>query len=458
MTDFASLGLAEPILRALTQDGYTTPTPIQAQAIPHVLAGRDLLGIAQTGTGKTAAFALPILHHLADRKAPAPRGGCRVLILSPTRELASQIHDNIKSYGRFLGLTSAVVFGGVGARPQVQALQRGVDILVATPGRLQDHVQTGAARLQGTEVLVLDEADQMLDRGFWPAVKRLSSVMSKNRQTLFFSATMPVEIAKIAGEMLKDPAKVSVTPVASTAERIEQRLIHIDASQKRVLLSEMLREPGMGRALVFARTKHGADRVTKNLNADGIVAHAIHGDRSQGQRERALADFRSGRATILVATDIASRGIDVDGITHVFQFDLPDTPEAYVHRIGRTARAGASGEAVTFCAPDEIAKLKAVEKLIAMKIPSEDRRSDAGRAEAAAGQPKAQPQRGRGGRPGGHSAGQRQGAPRAAGAPRGGNGGGGNSSSRTAAPRGRRTGEQQGKDRAWREGDFRDQR
>jgi ATP-dependent RNA helicase RhlE len=457
MTDFASLGLAEPILRALAQEGYTIPTPIQAQAIPHVLAGRDLLGIAQTGTGKTAAFALPLLHHLADRKAPAPRGGCRVLILSPTRELASQIHDNIKSYGRFLGLSTAVIFGGVGARPQVDALRRGVDILVATPGRLQDHVQTGAAKLQGTEVLVLDEADQMLDRGFWPAVKRLSSVMSKNRQTLFFSATMPTEIAKIAGEMLKDPARVSVTPVASTAERVEQKLIHMDASMKRVVLSEMLREQGVGRALVFARTKHGADRVAKNLNADGINAHAIHGDRSQGQRERALADFRSGRASILVATDIASRGIDVDGVTHVFQFDLPDTPEAYVHRIGRTARAGASGEAIAFCAPDEIVKLKAVEKLIAMKIPSEDRRSDAGRAEAAAAQPKPQPQRGRGGRPGaGGGGGQRHAAPRGGHAGQRSDGAG-----RPAAPRGGRSaggGEGQRKDRAWREGDFREGR
>ncbi|MDQ1079734.1 DEAD/DEAH box helicase [Pseudoroseomonas cervicalis] len=453
MTDFAALGLAEPLLRALTQEGYTTPTPIQAQAIPHVLAGRDLLGIAQTGTGKTAAFALPVLHHLADRKAPAPRGGCRALILSPTRELASQIHDNIRAYGRFLGLSSAVIFGGVGARPQVEALRRGVDVLVATPGRLQDHVQTGAAKLQGVEVLVLDEADQMLDRGFWPAVKRLSSVMSKNRQTLFFSATMPAEIAKIASEMLKDPAKVSVTPVATTAERIEQKLIHIDASQKRVLLSELLRQPGIGRALVFARTKHGADRVTKHLNADGIAAHAIHGDRSQGQRERALAEFRTGRAPILVATDIASRGIDVDGVTHVFQFDLPDTPEAYVHRIGRTARAGASGEAIAFCAPDEVAKLKAVEKLIAMKIPAEDRRSDAGRAEAAAAAPKPQPPRGRG-RP----QGQGQGRPPAqagAGRGEGGRGPGG------GAPRGRggpgRAGHSAArKDRNWRDGDFRD--
>ncbi|EHL97942.1 putative ATP-dependent RNA helicase RhlE [Acetobacteraceae bacterium AT-5844] len=457
MTDFAALGLAEPILRALAQEGYSTPTPIQAQAIPHVLAGRDLLGIAQTGTGKTAAFALPLLHHLADRRAPAPRGGCRALILSPTRELASQIHDNIRGYGRFLGLTSAVIFGGVGARPQVEALRRGVDILVATPGRLQDHVQTGAAKLQGVEVLVLDEADQMLDRGFWPAVKRLSSVMSKNRQTLFFSATMPAEIAKIAGEMLKDPAKVSVTPVSSTAERVEQRLIHIDASLKRNLLSELLREPGIGRALVFARTKHGADRVAKHLNADGIPAHAIHGDRSQGQRERALAEFRTGRAPILVATDIASRGIDVDGVTHVFQFDLPDTPEAYVHRIGRTARAGASGEAIAFCAPDELAKLKAVEKLIAMKIPAEDRRTDAARAEAATAQPKKpQQQRGRGGRPGGHpghAQAHAHGSPRQAAARR--DGGGGHSSSRG---RGGRSGDQQRKDRSWREGDFRDQR
>ncbi|MFC7608945.1 DEAD/DEAH box helicase [Teichococcus aestuarii] len=436
MTDFTSLGTAEPLLRALAQEGYTTPTPIQAQAIPLVLEGRDLLGIAQTGTGKTAAFALPILHHLADRKAPAPRGGCRVLILSPTRELASQIHDNIRAYGRFMGLSSTVIFGGVGARPQVQALSRGVDILVATPGRLLDHVQTGAARLQGVEVLVLDEADQMLDRGFWPAIRKLTGLMSKNRQTLFFSATMPEEIAKIANELLKDPARVSVTPVASTAERVEQRLIHIDASQKRVLLAEMLRDSAIGRALVFARTKHGADRVAKHLVAEGINAHAIHGDRSQGQRERALAEFRNGRAPILVATDIASRGIDVDGVTHVFQFDLPDTPEAYVHRIGRTARAGASGEAIAFCAPDEVVKLKAVEKLIAMKIPAEDRRSPAARAEAEAAQPKKQPPRGRGPRPQGAS-GRPQGA-----APRGGRG-------MPPGAAGAR------KDRNWRDSDFR---
>lgn len=449
MTDFTSLGLAEPLLRALAQEGYTTPTPIQAQAIPLVMSGRDLLGIAQTGTGKTAAFSLPLLHHLADRKAQPPRGGCRALILSPTRELASQIHDNIRAYGRFLGLTSTVIFGGVGARPQIQALSRGVDILVATPGRLLDHVQTGAARLQGVEVLVLDEADQMLDRGFWPAIRKLTGMMSSKRQTLFFSATMPAEIAKIANELLKDPAKVSVTPVASTAERVEQRLIHIDASQKRVLLSELLRQPGIGRALVFARTKHGADRVAKHLVLDGINAHAIHGDRSQGQRERALAEFRNGRAPILVATDIASRGIDVDGVTHVFQFDLPDTPEAYVHRIGRTARAGASGEAIAFCAPDEILKLKAVEKLIAMQIPAEDRRSEAAKAEAAAAMPKKQPQRGRGGRPQAAPGARPQGQGRPQGANAAGRGG-------MPSRGGRPGGEGARKDRNWRSADFRD--
>ncbi|HWL82295.1 MAG TPA: DEAD/DEAH box helicase [Roseomonas sp.] len=441
MTDFNALGLAEPLLRALADEGYATPTPIQAQAIPLVLQGRDLLGIAQTGTGKTAAFALPLLHHLAARRAQAPRGGCRALILSPTRELASQIHDNIRAYGRHLGLSSTVVFGGVGARPQIQALARGVDILVATPGRLLDHVQAGVARLQTVEVLVLDEADQMLDRGFWPAIRKLTGMMSKNRQTLFFSATMPTEIAKIANELLQDPAKVSVTPVASTAERVEQRLIHIDASRKRLLLAEMLRDPAIGRALVFARTKHGADRVAKHLVAEGINAHAIHGDRSQGQRERALAEFRNGRAPILVATDIASRGIDVDGVTHVFQFDLPDTPEAYVHRIGRTARAGASGEAVAFCAPDELAKLKAVEKLIAMRIPAEDRRSEAARAEAATAAPKPQPPRGgRGGRPQGAGRPQGQGRPQGTG--RGG-----------MPPR---AGMPERKDRSWRNADFRD--
>jgi len=444
MTDFTALGLAEPLLRALAEEGYTTPTPIQAQAIPLVLQGRDLLGIAQTGTGKTAAFALPLLHHLAARRAQAPRGGCRALILSPTRELASQIHDNIRAYGRHMGLSSTVIFGGVGARPQIQALSRGVDVLVATPGRLLDHVQAGAARLQTVEILVLDEADQMLDRGFWPAIRRLTGMMSKNRQTLFFSATMPAEIAKIADELLQDPAKVSVTPVASTAERVEQRLIHIDASRKRVLLAELLRDPAIGRALVFARTKHGADRVAKHLVAEGIKAHAIHGDRSQGQRERALAEFRTGRAPILVATDIASRGIDVEGVTHVFQFDLPDTPEAYVHRIGRTARAGASGEAVAFCAPDELAKLKAVEKLIAMRIPAEDRRSEAAKAEAAAGAPRAarpQPPRGRG-RPQGSAGGHGQ--HRAPGAGRG------------SMPPRARSGDADRKDRNWRNADFRD--
>ena len=444
MTDFTALGLAEPLLRALAEEGYTTPTPIQAQAIPLVLQGRDLLGIAQTGTGKTAAFALPLLHHLAARRAQAPRGGCRALILSPTRELASQIHDNIRAYGRHMGLSSTVIFGGVGARPQIQALSRGVDVLVATPGRLLDHVQAGAARLQTVEILVLDEADQMLDRGFWPAIRRLTGMMSKNRQTLFFSATMPAEIAKIADELLQDPAKVSVTPVASTAERVEQRLIHIDASRKRVLLAELLRDPAIGRALVFARTKHGADRVAKHLVAEGIKAHAIHGDRSQGQRERALAEFRTGRAPILVATDIASRGIDVEGVTHVFQFDLPDTPEAYVHRIGRTARAGASGEAVAFCAPDELAKLKAVEKLIAMRIPAEDRRSEAAKAEAAAGAPRAarpQPPRGRG-RPQGSAGGHGQ--HRAPGAGRG------------SMPPRARSGDAGRKDRNWRNADFRD--
>ncbi|MFC3124799.1 DEAD/DEAH box helicase [Pseudoroseomonas globiformis] len=372
---FTEFGLAEPLLKALAEEGYQTPTPIQEQAIPLIMQGRDLLGIAQTGTGKTAAFALPMLHHLASRPAQAPRGGCRALILSPTRELATQIADNVRSYGRHLGLSSTVILGGVGARPQVQALARGVDVLVATPGRLLDHVQTGAARLQAVEFLVLDEADQMLDRGFWPAVRKLAAMMSWKRQTLLFSATMPTDIVKIAKQVLKDPAQVSVTPVSSTVELIQQRLIHVDAGAKRSLLAELLRKPEIGRALVFARTRHGADRIAKNLNADGISAHAIHGDRSQVQRERALSEFRSGRAPILVATDIASRGIDVDGVTHVFQFDMPDAPEAYVHRIGRTGRAGASGEAVAFCAPDEMPKLKAVEKLIAKRLPAEHRTS-----------------------------------------------------------------------------------
>ncbi|WP_431268775.1 DEAD/DEAH box helicase [Dankookia sp. P2] len=431
MTQFNELGLAAPLLRALDEAGYTTPTPIQAQAIPTVLSGRDLLGIAQTGTGKTAAFALPILHRLNEKGGRPPRGGCRALVLSPTRELSSQIADSFKAYGAHLGLSVAIVFGGVPHGPQRRALAGGVDIIVATPGRLQDHLDAGTARLDRVEVLVLDEADQMLDKGFLPAIRRLVKALPTARQTLFFSATMPQEIGRLAGELLRDPARVEVAPVASTAERVAQRVIHLETAKKRPALAALLRSPGVGRALVFSRTKHGADRVVKQLEADGLAANAIHGNKSQGQRERALAEFKDGIAPILVATDIAARGIDVDGVTHVVQYDLPEVPETYVHRIGRTARAGASGEAVALVCHEDLDKLFAIEKLIRQVIPAEDQRDDKTRSLAKPGL-LARPARG-GGQGRGHGGGGRgqpgggnrngQGAPRnGQGAPRQGQG------------------------------------
>ncbi|MDE2357528.1 MAG: DEAD/DEAH box helicase, partial [Alphaproteobacteria bacterium] len=376
MTAFKDLGLAKPLLSALSEEGYVTPTPIQAQAIPHVLAGRDLLGIAQTGTGKTAAFALPILHRLADQRRPAPRRGCRTLVLSPTRELASQIAESFRTYGRHLDLTVAVVFGGVKYGPQMRALAGGVDILVATPGRLIDHMQEKTADLSATEVFVLDEADQMLDLGFLQPIRRIVGTLPVKRQNLFFSATMPGEIGKLAGELLKDPARVEVTPQATTVERIAQSVLFVEAARKAALLSELLAETPKAKALVFTRTKRGADKVSRYLERGGLSAAAIHGDKSQGQRERALAAFKAGEVQTLVATDIAARGIDVDGVTHVFNHDLPYVPEAYVHRIGRTARAGAEGMAISLVADDERPLLKDIEKVTRQRIASVDRRND----------------------------------------------------------------------------------
>ncbi len=466
---FSELGLSPRLLQALTEEGYTTPTPIQRDAIPHALKGRDILGIAQTGTGKTAAFGLPLLHLLAESKGRPPRGGCRALILSPTRELASQIADSLKAYGRHMGLSISVIFGGVPHGPQRRALANGIDILVATPGRLQDHMDEGTARLDMVNALVLDEADQMLDKGFWPAIRRILPKLPQPRHTMFFSATMPVEVAKLAGEILKDPIRVEVAPVSSTAERVTQQLIMIEQGRKRVKLAEILRSEGVGRALVFSRTKHGADRIVKNLEIDGINAHAIHGNKSQGQRERALADFKAGRAPVLVATDIAARGIDVDGVTHVIQYDMPDTAEAYVHRIGRTARAGASGIAIAMCAPDEREKLWQVEKLIRISIPASDERHDvsipmyrtAGRPDAI--KPAAGASRGRNspsrGRNGGGGAKPAQGnQPRQARAPqpqgaKPASRGGEAPVRRPAAPAAATTGS---KDRNWRDADFRD--
>jgi len=375
LTSFHIFGLAEPITRALAEEKYLTPTPIQAQTIPVALSRRDVVGIAQTGTGKTAAFALPILHHLfADRGRPQ-RKTCRVLVLSPTRELSGQILDSFRAYGRHLHVSATLAIGGVSIGPQVRALQNGVDVLVATPGRLLDLVTSNALRLGEVEFLVLDEADRMLDMGFIHDVRRIVAMLPARRQTLFFSATMPPAIAALADQMLRDPAKVAVTPVASTVDLVEQRVIRADRAAKPAILAEILRRESVERALVFTRTKHGADKVVRGLVRAGIAAEAIHGNKSQPQRERVLAAFRNGQVRTLVATDIAARGIDVDAISHVVNFDLPNVPETYVHRIGRTARAGAAGVAISLCDREEAAYLRDIEKLIRMSIPATDHRS-----------------------------------------------------------------------------------
>jgi ATP-dependent RNA helicase RhlE len=369
VNNFNELGLAEPILRALAHENYTIPTPIQAQAIPHVMLGHDLLGIAQTGTGKTAAFALPILHRLLTNKKAPPRRGCRVLVLSPTRELASQIADSFRSYGRQTGLRVALMFGGVPKGRQITAVAGGVDVLVATPGRLLDHMGEGNVRLNETEILVLDEADHMLDLGFIIPIRRIIRDIPAEHQTLFFSATMPKEISGLADQMLRDPVRVSVAPVATTAERVAQSVIFVSQSEKRTVLARMLRRDEMGRVLVFARTKHGADKIVQHLDGAGIRSNAIHGNTSQSQRERALAAFRDGSMPVLIATDIAARGIDVDDVTHVINYDLPNVPESYVHRIGRTARAGNAGIAISLCDETERGHLRGIEKLIKARLP-----------------------------------------------------------------------------------------
>ncbi len=361
--DFAGLALIEPLLRALRTENYDTPTPIQAQAIPHLLNGKDLLGIAQTGTGKTAAFALPILQHLSSRPERSAKGAPRALIVAPTRELAIQISEAFATYGRHLNLSRAVIYGGVGQNPQVNALRRGVDILVATPGRLLDLMNQRHLRLDGVEFFVLDEADRMLDMGFIHDVKKIVAALPVRRQTLFFSATMPDAVSGLAGSILHEPVRVAVTPAATTVERIEQFVHFVQAGDKRELLVNILRGPDSGRTIVFTRTKHRANRVAEQLDKCGIVAEAIHGNKSQGARQRTLDGFRNGRVRVLVATDIAARGIDVEDITHVINFELPNVPEDYVHRIGRTARAGASGAAISFCAADEQAYLRDIEAL-----------------------------------------------------------------------------------------------
>ncbi len=364
---FDSLNLIEPILRALQTEGYSTPTPIQQQSIPVVLQGKDLLGCAQTGTGKTAAFAIPVLQLLVQQKSMSQ--GIKALILTPTRELAIQIDESFAAYGRHTQIRHAVIFGGVSQLPQTQALKRGVDVLIATPGRLLDLMQQGFINLQHIQLFVLDEADRMLDMGFIHDVKKVITKLPAKRQTLFFSATMPPEIAGLASSILNNPVKVEVTPVSSTAEKIEQSVYFVEKQNKRALLNHLLQDTNIQTVLVFTRTKHGADKVVKDLHKAGISAAAIHGNKSQNARQRALTDFKSGNLRVLVATDIAARGIDVEQLSHVINYELPNVPETYVHRIGRTGRAGASGIAISFCDAEEKAYLKDIQKLIGIAVP-----------------------------------------------------------------------------------------
>ena len=367
---FNELNLSAPVLRAVAQAGYESPSPIQAAAIPPVLAGRDLMGCAQTGTGKTAAFALPMLDRLT-ASAPRKKGAIRALILTPTRELALQIGESFETYGRYLTLRSTVIFGGVGQAPQVAALKKGVDILIACPGRLNDLVGQGLLDLSNIEIFVLDEADRMLDMGFVHDVKKVIAKLPGQRQNLMFSATMPKEIEQLAAGILHDPAFVKVDPVSSTVDRIQQSLYFVEKGNKKFLLPWLIKnlKPEVVNALVFSRTKHGADKIAKDLNKQGIPAAAIHGNKSQTARVTALEDFKAGKTRVLVATDIAARGIDISELSHVFNYDLPEVPETYVHRIGRTARAGADGTAISFCAPEEKEYLAGIEKLNCRQIP-----------------------------------------------------------------------------------------
>jgi ATP-dependent RNA helicase RhlE len=370
---FADLNLLDPIRNALAAEGYEAPTPIQSAAIPHLLGGRDLLGCAQTGTGKTAAFAVPILDRLARTARATGKTGPRALVLTPTRELALQIGESFGAYGRNLRLRCAVVFGGVGQGPQVDALRRGAEIVVATPGRLLDLMEQGHLAWGALEVLVLDEADRMLDMGFIDSVRRVLRALPRKRQSMLFSATMPPDIAALAAGMLTDPVKVAVTPVAQTADGVTQWVLFVDSAQKRSLLTEVLRDPAMSRVLVFTRTKHGANRVAKHLADRGVRAEAIHGNKSQNARQKALESFKSGKVRVLVATDLASRGIDVEDVTHVINFELPNEPESYVHRIGRTGRAGRKGIALSFCAADERGFLRDIERLTRVRLKVVDR-------------------------------------------------------------------------------------
>jgi ATP-dependent RNA helicase RhlE len=365
---FLTLGVAEPIQRALAGENYVEPTPIQVQAIPLILSGRDVLGIAQTGTGKTAAFGVPLLQRLAADRTPAGPHAVRALILAPTRELAIQIHDSLRCYGRHLNLRHAVVLGGVNQNKQVDAVRRGIDVLVATPGRLLDLVQQKHVRLGAVTTLVIDEADRMFDMGFIRDVRRIVAQLPRQRHSMLFSATMPADVVHLVSEVLRNPARIDISPKAITTDRIDQRVHFVDAQSKRALLLHLLRDETMTRVIVFTRTKHGANKVAQTLENAGHRADAIHGNKSQNARQRALEGFRAGRLRILVATDIAARGIDIDDVSHVINLDIPDVAESYVHRIGRTARAGNGGVAIAFCDPSERASLRDIEKLLKARL------------------------------------------------------------------------------------------
>ncbi len=368
VTTFSDLDLHKLLMKAINAQGYETPTPIQTQAIPHLLDGRDLLGIAQTGTGKTAAFALPTLDYLLEHQELREPKKPRVLVLAPTRELASQIAESFREYSQFMDCVTQTVFGGVKINKQIRDLQKGAHVLVATPGRLLDLMSQGALHLSKIEILILDEADQMLDMGFIRDLNKIIAAVPKDRQTLLFSATMPKTISELAGQYLDDPIKVSVAPESTTAERVNQGIIHVANGDKLRLLSAILKDPSINRALVFTRTKHGADKVVRKLLQSGVQAAAIHGNKSQPQRTKTLAAFKAGTTPVLVATDIAARGIDVDGISHVVNFEMPNVAEQYVHRIGRTARAGKDGLAISFVAEDELYYLREVEKVVRKPI------------------------------------------------------------------------------------------
>jgi ATP-dependent RNA helicase RhlE len=401
---FDSLGLKPELLRAVGEQGYSQPTPIQQKAIPVVLEGHDLMASAQTGTGKTAAFTLPLLHKLSERRAGHPRP--RALILTPTRELAAQVHENLRAYGRHLNLKSLEIFGGVNINPQISKLKRGIDVVIATPGRLIDHMERGTVRLDAIETLILDEADRMLDMGFRPAIERIVKALPKQRQTLLFSATFSKEITEMAARYLNDPMRVETAPPNSTVEAIAQQAVRVDQKKKRELLSWMIGSNDWRQVLVFTRTKHGANRLAKQLETDGLPAAAIHGNKSQGARTRALGDFKKNRIRVLVATDIAARGLDIDQLPHVVNYDIPNVPEDYVHRIGRTGRAGRDGLAVSLVSGAEHGLFEDIRKLVKVEIPTDTVDGYEPTEPVAKGSPKspARRSRGRGGHRNGHQA------------------------------------------------------